>query len=340
MKYKVLKMLKESNEEYVSGEAISGLLNVSRTAIWKYVNELKEEGYAIESSSKKGYKLVNSVDILNEYEIGCNLKTDIFGRKIYCFPVIDSTNNYAKKLAYENCAEGIVVVAEKQTSGRGRLGRTWDSMSGKGIWMSIVLRPSIGPEDVQIITLAASVAVVRAIASATGIRTGIKWPNDIVLDGKKVCGILTEMNSEMERVNFIVLGIGINVNHQIDDFGKELSNSAVSLRAYAQGQFSSFGKNEEVPAFNRSEIIQNVLYELEIIYNKIKNNLTAEIIEEWKKYSVTLGKRVKITSRREEYEGVARDVTNDGKLVVEGIDGAIHEVVSGEVSVRGIMGYA
>jgi len=339
MKERVLRVLKENTPEYISGEMLSRRLGVSRTAVWKYVNELKKEGYAIESSTKKGYKLVPASDILNEYEIRWGLETEVIGKDIRYFDEIDSTNNYAKRIAYDGCKEGTVIVADCQTAGRGRLGRSWLSSAGKGIWMSVILKPRIAPEDVQIITLAASVAVCRAIAAVTGIHAEIKWPNDVVLDGKKLCGILTEMNTEIEQVNFLVLGIGINVNHGEEDFPDDIRNIATSLKAFTRIGYKDAGDKGEERVFSRSSIIRRILLELEDVYGKINSGLTDEIIEEWKNYSATLGRTVRITGRNCEYTGVARDVTSNGRLVVDCTDGITREVVSGEVSVRGLMGY-
>ncbi|MCX7920790.1 MAG: biotin--[acetyl-CoA-carboxylase] ligase [Clostridia bacterium] len=332
----VLQRLKEDTSRYISGEVLSEMLGVSRTAIWKYINELKKDGYEIESSSKKGYKLISASDIINATEIGYNLGTRILAKKIEYFGVIDSTNNYAKQAAAEGCGDGTVIVAESQTSGRGRLGRAWDSAGKKGIWLSVVLRPSIAPEDIHLITLAASVAVVKAVKQATGIETGIKWPNDVVLGGKKVCGILTEMSSEMERVNFLVLGIGINVNHETEDFPEGLRDTAVSLASYADKNLD--GAVCKTP-FNRAYIIRTLLEELEKIYIKINEGSTEEIVEEWKKYSVTLGNEVRVTIKNNQYTGIARDITEDGKLIVSCSDGITREVISGEIMVRGILGY-
>ncbi len=332
MKYKILQMLKEKSAEYVSGEKLSETLGVSRTAVWKYINELKKEGYVIESSSKKGYRLEPSPDILNEFEIGYCLDTRIIGRKIYYFKSIDSTNNYAKKVAQEGCVDGTVIVADAQTSGRGRMGRSWDSKEGCGIWMSVVLRPSISPQDVQIITLAASIAVVEALKHVTGIDAGIKWPNDVIIGGKKVCGILTEMSTEMDRVNYVVLGIGLNISQKNDDFPKELRSRAISLKAYMEEN------NMSVPSIRRSDIIKHILLELEKHYDSMTSGNTEEIIKMWRENSVTLGRKVKIIYKNAEYEGIARDVTDEGKLVVYCNDGITREISSGEVSVRGIMG--
>ncbi|HHV99719.1 MAG TPA: biotin--[acetyl-CoA-carboxylase] ligase [Clostridiaceae bacterium] len=332
MKYEILRILKEKSMEYVSGERLSEILGVSRTAVWKCINELKKEGYVIESVSKKGYKLETSPDILNEFEIGHGLNTSIIGRQIHYFKSIDSTNNYAKKAAQEGCEEGTVIVADAQTSGRGRLGRSWESKEDSGIWMSVVLRPYIAPEDVQIMTLAASVAVVAALKSVAGVDAGIKWPNDIIIGGRKVCGILTEMSTEMDRVNYLVLGIGININQKKEDFPEELRNTAISLKAYMAEN------NMSVANIKRSDIIKIVLLELEKQYENMKRRNTEEIINKWRENSVTIGRKVKIIYKNVEYEGTAKDVTDDGKLIVHCSDGVTREISSGEVSVRGIMG--
>ncbi len=330
MKDLVLRELRESKEEYLSGEELSEKLGVSRTAIWKYIKQLKDLGYSIESFSKKGYKLVPVQDILNEYEIKYGLDTKIIGNRIEYFREIDSTNKYAKKVAYEGCEEGYLIVANSQTLGRGRLGRTWQSAENKGIWMSIVLKPQIAPQDIHIITLGASIAVSKAIKISTGIETGIKWPNDIILNQKKTCGILTEMNAEVERVNFIVLGIGINVNQDEQDFDEEIKDKATSLK------INTLDKK----IINRSDIIKEVLLQLEEIYFMIKEGKTSEIINMWKALSVTMGKKVRVESKEYVYIGKAVDVLGDGRLIIECDDGQMREVLSGEISVRGIMGYA
>jgi len=360
VKKKVLFELRKFRNSYVSGEALKELFGVSRTTIWKYIKELREEGYDIGSSSKKGYMLLNVPD-LNAYEIADDLQTNILGREIIYLDNVDSTNNYAKKISSEGCLEGTVVVSEQQSSGRGRLGRDWHSERGKGIWMSVVLRPSIESERVQIITLAAAVAVVKAINYVTGIETGIKWPNDILLDGKKLCGILTEMSSEVERINYLILGIGINVSQSKNDFPENLREQATSLKIFSQSL-----NNEDFVVFNRSEIIKSVLFELEQMYNKINNggsnciatqtdialqqevaplsviapqlNIAPQsaIATEWRKYSITLGKEISIATRNAEIRGIAEDITDEGRLIVLCNDGVRREVLSGEVFMRNI----
>lgn len=339
MKYKVLQELKDNMGRYVSGEMLSESLGVSRTAVWKHINELKREGYKISSSTKKGYLLEDTSDVLNGNELSLGLETKLLGRDIIYFDSIDSTNTYAKKIASEGCYEGTVVIADRQTAGRGRLGRQWDSRGGKGIWMSVVLRPHIPLADIQIITLAASIAVVDAIKEATGLDTGIKWPNDVVLDGKKVCGILTEVGSEIDCINYLVLGIGINVNHQAEDFSEELRNTAISLKRYADEKGSFPGSLKYEGMFNRSGIIKKILFELERNYSKINRGLISEVLEDWKKRSVTLGREVMFTTRNSDYTGRAVDITDDGRLVVQCSDGITREILSGEVKIRGMLGY-
>jgi BirA family transcriptional regulator, biotin operon repressor / biotin---[acetyl-CoA-carboxylase] ligase len=333
MKYRILCMLKENAPEYVSGEVLSRKLNVSRTAVWKNINGLVSEGYCIDATSRKGYRLISFPDKLNEYEIACDLGTAVVGRKVLYLDVVDSTNNQARKLASEGCDDGTVVVAGKQTAGRGRLGRKWESHEGMGIYLSVVLKPIISPEEIQIIPIAASVAVTQAIEAVTGVRTGIKWPNDIILDNKKVCGISTEMNSEMEKVNFIILGIGINFSQKPEDFTPELHDKAISLGCLA-------GENHlSTDISKKLNLIRAVLSELDRIYSLIINGHSLEIIKRWKNYTLTLNKNVRIIYRDREYTGTAMDITNDGRLVVGCDDGIIREVMSGEVSVRGLLGY-
>ncbi|WP_010681126.1 biotin--[acetyl-CoA-carboxylase] ligase [Acetivibrio cellulolyticus] len=333
MKKEILTKLKENPSDYISGESLSTVLGVSRTAIWKNINELKEEGYIIESSPKKGYRLNQNSDVVNAFEISEDLKTKVLGRNIAHFGKIDSTNNYAKKIALEGCEEGTLVVADFQTSGRGRLGREWNSSDKKGVWMSLVLRPDIPFEEVQIITLAASIAVVRALKEVAQIEAGIKWPNDIIINGKKVCGILVEMNMEIDRINFLVLGIGLNVNQKVNDFPDELKDKATSLRICMEETLD----NQKL--LKRSELIRAILLKFEEIYDKVNSGAFEEIISEWKKYSVTLGKEVSMTYKDKQCIGIAEGITRDGKLIVKCEDGTVKEVLSGEVWVRGLLGY-
>lgn len=330
MKYIVLKALRESSPGYLSGEQLSRKLEVSRTAVWKYINELRLEGYVIESSSRKGYRLQEEPDILNSGILSDDLGTAVVGSKILYFDEVDSTNIRAKELA-SDLPDGAVVFADRQSAGRGRLGRKWESEAGGGIYLSVILKPEIPPEEVQLITLAASVAVVRAIKDAAGIDSGIKWPNDIILDGRKVCGILTEMSSEMDRVNYVVLGIGINFAQEIQQFPEELRNRAVSVCEYI--------KQKGLMPCKKAILARRVLIRLDEVYRDLLKGNRNDIIQEWKSMSVTIGREVSISGRDASFTGRAVDITADGRLVVLCDNGILKEIISGEVSVRGLLGY-
>ncbi len=331
---KLIRRLKEAGG-YVSGEVLSEELGITRTAIWKHIRELRSEGYEIESSPGLGYRLAGVPRKMNARELAYDLGTTVIGKDIRYFESIDSTNSAAKKAAAEGCDEGTVIVADAQTAGRGRLGRSWNSAAGKGIWMSVVLRPEMAPEDVQLVTIAASVAVSRAIFSVTGIRTGIKWPNDIILDGKKVCGILTEMSTEIDRINYVVLGIGLNVSHGPADFPEEIRDKATSLMCH-QGE--GLNDADEKSARVRTALFREILRELENVYFMLGSNAKA-VLDEWREWSVTLGRPLRAEIRGVEYKGTAVDITPEGRLVIKCSDGVIREVMSGEVSIRGVMGY-
>ncbi len=325
LKNLILEKLKQ-HKEYISGEELSELFNVSRTAIWKHINELRKEGYNIVSSTKKGYSLVEPPDLLDSREL--QIPTgQIIGHELVRFSEIDSTNNYAKKIASEGCQHGTIVVADKQTRGRGRVGRDWKSYNGEGLWFSVVLRPDLEPEYIQIVTLAAAVAVVEGIFENQGIVCGIKWPNDIILNNYKLGGILTELSAEPEHINYVVVGIGINVNQDENGFDDDIKNKATSLKLHT-GKCSS-----------RVRLLESILSKFEQIYSEVIQGKTQEIINTWGKYSVTLGKEVKIILKGTEYIGLAQSITEDGKLIVKCNDGEVREISSGEIQVRGLLGY-
>lgn len=325
MTNKILQQLKRA-QGFVSGEELSRQLNVSRTAVWKHINELRKDGYNIISSSKKGYRLVDRPDILDKRELFIPEGQQL-GIEIIHFGEIDSTNNYAKQIANNGCRHGTVVVADKQTAGRGRVGRIWQSNNSEGLWFSVVLRPELEPEKIQIITLAASVAVVEAIRETQGIVCGIKWPNDIIIKGSKLGGILTELSAEPGHVNYVILGIGINVNQGAEVFDDEIRNKATSLRLHT---------NEPV---SRVKLLGSILTKLEEIYNLIITQKFKQITDRWREHSVTIGKEVRITVRDMEYLGTAESIADDGRLIVKCKSGEMREVSSGEVQVRGLLGY-
>lgn len=326
MKYKILKMLKENDKKFISGQYISDTLNVSRTAIWKYINQLKDEGYNIEAVTRKGYKLINTPDILSYGEIAEYLKTKYIGREIVYFDRIDSTNVKAKELAAEGIKEGTVVISEEQTMGRGRLGRKWVSPKGKGIWMSIILTPDINPIDASKVTQIGAAAVWKALKEV-GVDAYIKWPNDIVLNRKKVCGILTEMSGELNRINYLVIGIGINVNINSEEFPEEIRNIATSIKA------------EIGHTVSRKFIVAEILNNFEEFYDElIKHGNIKTSIDICRKASILLGREIRIITNKGERNAKAIDITDEGELLIEE-NGEIEKLVSGEISVRGIYGY-
>lgn len=324
MKDEVLAFLKEE-EEYCSGEEISQKLGVTRAAVWKAIKKLQEEGYEIVSSTKKGYKLINRPNIITSGEIKENLNTKLLGQVVEYRDEVDSTNNLAKELARKGASEGTLVVADKQTSGKGRLGRNWESPAGTGIWMSLILRPNILPQYASELTLVAGLGVCEAIKKSTGLEAKIKWPNDVVVNGKKVCGILTEMSAEMDRINYVVVGIGINAN--MEAFPEELPH-ATSLKIEGQKEYI------------RKEIIQCFLEIFEKDYNQYRVDMSLESMKaRYEENCITLHQRVKLLKREGESIAEAIGITNSGALIVKYENGMEEEIVSGEVSVRGLYGY-
>lgn len=316
-------MLKET-EDFISGEMISNKLNMTRAGIWKHMKGLKEDGYIIESVPRKGYKLISSPDILTYEEIEEDLKTSFIGRNLYYYQVIDSTNKSAKDMAHEE--EGTVLVAEEQSQGKGRLGRNWLSPKGKGIYMSLILKPNIEPIKVSRITLIGAAAVNKALSNL-GVKSEIKWPNDILINGKKICGILTEMSGELNRVDYVIMGIGINVNLDEKHIIEELQDKATSI------------KIQEGKTINRKELMANILNELEDLYLEfIDRDNIEKSIDICRKNSAMIGKEVRVIRGKEVRKGRAIDINNQGELIVEFPTGK-EKVYSGEVSIRGIDGY-
>lgn len=327
MKESILNLLKENKDTFLSGELISKKLEVSRTAIWKYIHTLRDDGYRIDSSPKKGYRLIYSPDILTYDEIKCKLHTNCIGKNFFYFDSIDSTNMKAKKLAEKGEPHGTVVVSEEQTIGRGRLGRDWISPKYKGIWLSIILRPETDPTNVPKITQIAAAAVITAL-NELKIDVYVKWPNDIIINHKKVCGILTEMSGELNRVNYVIVGIGINVNLDKDDFNNEILNKASSL------------KIETGSPVDRKLLLGTLINKFEKLYVEFEKDAAVKSsIDICKEHSAVLGRDIKIISGKKEYFAKAIDIGENGELVVKYPDGSIKDIISGEISIRALNGY-
>ena len=311
----VLALLRQREGDYVSGQEISDRLGLSRTAIWKAVDALRREGYTVEARTGRGYRLLDAPDALTEPEIRRFLgETARVGRALVCLPEVDSTNLRAKQLAAEGAADGTVVVADLQTAGRGRLGRSFQSPGGQGIYLTALLRPDLPPERLSPVTAMAGVAVCRAIERICGASPGLKWPNDPVLGGRKVCGILTELSLEGEtgRVQDLELGIGINVSQRPEDFTPEVREIATSLA-------QAVGHPVSRPALAAGE--------------------SGPYLTEYRRRCVNLGRTVRLLGTDGGETAEALDIDGDFGLVVRMADGTVRTVRSGEVSVRGLYGY-
>lgn len=316
----ILKLLR-AEKGYVSGEKISERLGISRTAVWKHINSLKKEGYNISSVSRRGYIFKES-DILNADEIADRLKTEKIGKEIVYISKTDSTNNMAKRNSEKG--DGTVFVTDCQTAGKGRSGKEWLSADSGGLFMSILLKPDLPPDSLSTMTLVVGLAVTKALRKLTGEEICIKWPNDIVLNKKKLCGILCEMSAEVGMLNYVVCGIGVNVGNE--RFPKEIDKVACSIK-------SETGKN-----FLRSTVCAEILNTFEMVYKQFLTDGIASLIPEYKKYCITLGRDVTVIKRGESYNAYAADVNDSGELVVS-TPGGTEALYSGEVSVRGLLGY-
>lgn len=314
IKDKILEKLIASKGEHVSGERLADELSVSRSAVWKHIKALRDEGYIIDSSTNLGYSLINTPDTLTPGRIKAGLKTNIMGKEIKYFKETESTNIIAREIA-SSVEEGTVVIAESQTQGRGRLGRKWLSPEG-GVWLSIILKPRIQPLYAPRITLLAGVAVTKTIRSY-GLPARIKWPNDVLIDGKKVCGILTEIEAEIDLIDYCVIGIGVDANVDTESFPEEFRDSSTSL------------KKELGHEINRVEFVQKLLEEFESLYLEFQKDGFSSILEEWRDMSTTIGEWVKITTQTRTIYGEAIGVDNEGALIVETSEGKLERVVAG-----------
>ncbi|MBQ4232604.1 MAG: biotin--[Lachnospiraceae bacterium] len=325
MKEKILRLLRE-NDEYISGQAICESLGVSRTAVWKVIKQLKNEGYEIDSVSNKGYKLTESPDVMSEAEISSRLDTEFLGKKLYYFETIDSTNEYLKHLPEEETVHGTVCIGDHQSAGKGRLGRTWLSPRGSSIYISYLLKPDIEPANASMLTIVAALSVAKAINKVTGLDTSIKWPNDIVVNSKKVCGILTEMTADMDRIERVIIGIGINVN--MESFDDSIKDMATSLRI------------ESGMVVKRADIIINMLKTFEEYYSMfVKTEDLSLLLDDYNSILVNRGKEVRIIERDKEWAATAVSMNKLGELIVNDNEGKEVNIRSGEVSVRGLYGY-
>ncbi|MFC7370539.1 biotin--[acetyl-CoA-carboxylase] ligase [Fictibacillus iocasae] len=321
MKETLLHMLKANENEYVSGQDISNVLNCSRTAIWKHVSDLRAAGYEIEAVQKKGYRLLRSPDAVTSEEIMLRLETERLGRKIHYYPSLKSTQEMAHHEAAKADEEGMLVVADEQTGGRGRLGRSWHSPSGTGIWMSLILKPRIPLQKAPQLTLLTAVAVVRAIEKKTGLAADIKWPNDILLNGKKIVGILTELQAEADQIHSVIIGMGMNINQKLEHFQEDIRSIATSLHI------------ESGKEFVRADLIAAVMLEIEELYDIYLKDGFGLIKLLWESRALSLGRRITARSLNGTVKGLAKGITDDGVLLLEDDEGRVHSIYSADIEI-------
>ena len=311
----LLLMLKQT-EAYLSGEELGSRLGLSRTAIWKRIERLRACGYQVEGSSRRGYRLQPDQDLLLAAEILAGLDRQRLAGPVWHFVTLPSTNDLAKDLARRGYPEGMVLVAETQSAGRGRLGRVWESPAGTGIYLSLLLRPPLPPTELPKLTLTAAVAVVEALKEVTALEIGIKWPNDIIFDGKKLGGILTEMETESDQMSHVILGVGLNINTLA--FPDHLAGLATSL--------GSTGRS-----YSRLAIVRTFLAAMDRWYGTFLDQGFGEILASWRRETVTLGKPVRVRLGAREVSGLAVDVAPDGSLLVKKPCGEVEKIISGEI---------
>ncbi len=324
MKERILECLRGA-DTFLSGEELSRRFGVSRTSIWKAIRQLTQEGYDIEAVRNKGYRLLDEPDLLREKDIRAALNTRWAAGSLAIFDAVDSTNNEAKRRAEDGAPHGLLVLGEEQTAGRGRRGRDWDSKKGDGIYMSLLLKPQMAPGNASMLTLVMGLAVREALAEAGVPSPMIKWPNDIVAEGKKLCGILTEMSAQIDCINYIVIGVGINVHQQ--SFPPELAEKATSLDLLLS----------DVP--RRSTIVAAVMGHFEKYYECfLKTEDLQELKELYETHLVNCHRPVRVLDQKAPFTGTALGINAAGELLVATEDRVV-AVASGEVSVRGIYGY-
>jgi BirA family biotin operon repressor/biotin-[acetyl-CoA-carboxylase] ligase len=318
---KVLTFLKTHNTEYLSGQDLSDVLRISRVAVWKHIKKIQELGYTVESKQKLGYKLLANSDLLLPWEITSNLKTKIIGKKAYYFDSIDSTQNQALKMAYDPANNGAVIVASKQTGGRGRSGRKWISPKG-GIWISIILQPKFDISITTLFPIASALALSIAIEKTYSITPELKWPNDLTINGKKIAGMLVDVSLESNKIENLVLGVGINFNVNVKEIQKILKGTP---NFYGVASLS-----EQKINVNPIQLVQTFLVELEKTYKALNAKQIKKIISEWSRRSSTIGKDVELNTADDKIKGKAIRIDDDGALVISN-NNKTNRVIAGDI---------
>ncbi|MFK9093436.1 biotin--[acetyl-CoA-carboxylase] ligase [Bacillus salipaludis] len=318
---KLLDAFTNAGEIFLSGQHLAELIGCSRTAVWKHIEELRKEGFELEAVRNKGYRIVKTPERITADEIRLGLATNFIGRNIHYEESVESTQKIAHRLSNEDVPEGSVIIAEEQLSGKGRMNRAWHSPKYSGIWMSLILRPNIPLTNAPQLTLLTAVAIVQAMEEETGLQPVIKWPNDILLNGKKVTGILTELQAEADRIHSIIIGIGINVNQKKEDFPSELQEKASSL-------FIESGK-----LISRAGLIRSIFKHFEKLYLLYLEQGFFPIKLLWEGYAVSIGKILKARTLTNVIEGKALGITDEGVLKLEDRTGVVHHIYSADIEV-------
>lgn len=325
MKGEILALLRD-RQDYVSGQELCRRFGVSRTAVWKAIGQLKKEGYHIQAVQNRGYLLEQEEELFGQHELESRMDTEWAGHPVSWYETLGSTNLQAKLDAENGAENGALIVADMQTAGRGRRGRTWNSPPGTNLYFTLILKPQIAPDQASMLTPLMGLAVAEGIRETCGLQTGIKWPNDVVIDGRKVCGILAEMSVEREFIHYVVVGVGINVGLQ--SFPEQMADTAVCLQEKCGGKVS------------RAELLVNVLKAFERYYAVFrKTGDLSDLRQMYGNLLVSRDKEVRVLDPKGEYQGIARGINETGELLVEKEDGVVTAVYAGEVSVRGIYGY-
>jgi len=318
-KEKILNLLRSSRTAFLSGEELARKCGISRTMVWKHIKTLERDGFVIEAVPSQGYRITAVPDLLRQNDISTGLKTKLIGKHLHLFTETESTNTLAMEMASAGALEGTVVIAELQTQGKGRLGRKWVSPKGN-LYLSVILRPQIPMHRAPLVTLMGAVATASAIRTACELKAGIKWPNDILISGKKVCGLLSEMSAEQDRIRHLVLGIGVDVNMKLGELPADIRSLTTTLA------------KEAGAAINRTALLQQVLRDLEHWYRKFLEN-DSDILEEWKKLNETVGKRVAVGGAGEAVEGLAQGIDHEGRLLLRLDNGTVRTVAAGDVTI-------
>ncbi len=318
---KLIEAFSDANGTFISGQQIADYIGCSRTAVWKHIEELRTEGFVVEAVRNKGYRIIFTPEKVTANEIQLGLQTKTLGKMIHYEESVETTQKIARTLANDGVPEGTLVVAEEQLGGKGRLMRNWYSPKFSGIWMSLILRPKIPFHQAPQLTLIAAVAVAQAIEHTTSLKPQIKWPNDILINRKKVTGILTELQAESDRIHSVIIGIGINVNQEKSDFPEELQEIATSLLI------------EDGKKVSRARVIQEVLVRLEALYEQFLDEGFLPIKQLWESYAISLGKEIKATTVNDTIVGKAIGITEEGVLLVEDRSGKVHSIYSADIHI-------